>query len=94
MFCLDPEFRPVLILGPLAELVVDKLVSDFPDKFQKVLAEPRRCTQAIIDQELHDGSIVDYKKKGSAFECTAVAAIRAVCSSVSCFQWFLGNCHL
>lgn len=87
-FCLDPEFRPVLILGPLAELVVDKLVSDFPDKFQKVLPEPRRCTQAIVDQELHDGSIVDYKKKGSAFECTTVAAIRAVCTSVRLLFFF------
>lgn len=78
----DPEFRPVLVLGPLAECVVDKLVTDFPDNFQKVIPEPRRCSQAALDQELADNLIVDYRRKGNSFECTTVAAIRTVCNAV------------
>ncbi|KAF5296629.1 hypothetical protein FQA39_LY12457 [Lamprigera yunnana] len=76
-----PEFRPVLVLGPLAECVVDKLVTDFPDKFQKVMHETRHCSQAALDQELSDNLIVDYRRKGNYFECTTVSAIRSVCSS-------------
>lgn len=79
----DPEFRPVLVLGPLAECVVDKLVTDFPDKFRKVGHETRHCSQAALDQELADNLIVDYRRKGNYFECTTVSAIRSVCSSVS-----------
>lgn len=80
---LDPEFRPVLILGPLAECVVDKLVNDFPDKFRKVVTDIRQCSQSTLDQELDENLIVDYKKKGNYYECTTVASIRSVCSAVS-----------
>ncbi|XP_022916732.2 disks large homolog 5 isoform X1 [Onthophagus taurus] len=76
-----PEFRPVLVLGPLAEYVVDKLVNDFPEKFKKVLAEPRHCTQAALETEMAENLIVDYRRKGNYFECITVAAIRSVCSA-------------
>ncbi|KAK9686089.1 Guanylate kinase [Popillia japonica] len=76
-----PEFRPVLVLGPLAEFVVDKLVIDFPEKFKKVIAESRHCTQAALEQEMADNLIVDYRRKGNYFECTTVSAIRSVCNS-------------
>ncbi|XP_018325504.1 disks large homolog 5 [Agrilus planipennis] len=76
-----PEFRPVLVLGPLAECIVDKLVNDFPDKFQKVQHEARHCSQATLDQELADSLIVDYRRKGNYYECTTAASIRSVCSS-------------
>lgn len=85
----------MLVLGPLAECVVDKLVTDFPDKFQKVIPEPRRCSQAVLDQELVDNLIVDYRRKGALFECTTVAAIRSVCNSVYfslSFVLQLSNC--
>lgn len=62
---------------------MDKLVNDFPDKFQKVGHEARHCSQAALDQELDDNLIVDYRRKGTYFECTTVTAIRSVCTSVS-----------
>lgn len=83
-YILDPEFRPVLVLGPLAEFVVDKLVTDFPEKFKKVIAESRHCTQAALEQEMTDNLIVDYRRKGNYFECTTVSSVRSVCNSV-CF---------
>lgn len=79
----DPEFKPVLVLGPLAECVVDKLVNDFPDKFRKVVLETRHCPQSALDQEMAENLIIDYRRKANYFECTTVAAIRSVCRSVS-----------
>ncbi|KAL3272364.1 hypothetical protein HHI36_013843 [Cryptolaemus montrouzieri] len=76
-----PEFRPILVLGPLAYCFVDKLVSDFPDQFQRAPSETRRCSQAVLDRELADGLLVDYKRRGSFFECTTVVAVRNVCAS-------------
>lgn len=73
-----PEFRPVLVLGPLAECVADKLVSEFPDKFQRASTETRRCSQALLDRELADGLIVEYRRRGTVYECTTVAAVRTV----------------
>ncbi|KAJ3662868.1 hypothetical protein Zmor_007188 [Zophobas morio] len=73
-----PEFRPVLVLGPLAECVVDKLVSDFPDEFGRASAETRRCPQAQLDRELADGHLVEYRRRGSCWECVTVAAVRQV----------------
>ncbi len=35
----DLVTRPILIVGPLAEAVVDKLLSDFPHKFSR--CEPK-----------------------------------------------------
>lgn len=78
----------MVVLGPLGECVLDKLVTDFPDKFQKVVHEARHCSQAALDQELADNLIIDYRRKGNYFECTTVSVIRSVCGSVSDF----GNC--
>nr|CAI5853686.1 unnamed protein product [Callosobruchus analis] len=50
-----PEFRPVLVIGPLAECVAEKLVQDFPEKFKRALSESRRCSQAQLDREIAEG---------------------------------------
>lgn len=73
-----PEYRPVLVLGPLAECVVDKLVQDFPEKFQRANTETRRCPLALVERELAEGLVVEYRRRGSCFECTTVTAVRAV----------------
>lgn len=72
----------MLVLGPLAECVVDKLVTDFPDQFRRCTTETRHCPQAAVDQEMAENLIIDYKRKGSYFECTTVASIKAVCDKV------------
>lgn len=80
----DTECRPVLVLGPLAECVVDKLVTDFPDQFRRCATEARY--QSALDQDLADNLIVDYKRKGNYFECTTVAAIKSVCHKVKKYR--------
>ncbi|XP_065163474.1 disks large homolog 5 isoform X1 [Atheta coriaria] len=75
-----PEFRPVLVLGPLAECVVEKLIADFPDKFRKCVIEIRQ-NQAQLEQEIAENLIIDYKRKGNYFECTTVSAIKQICIS-------------
>ncbi|KAJ8915027.1 hypothetical protein NQ315_016002 [Exocentrus adspersus] len=76
-----PEFRPVLVLGPLAECVADKLVSEFPEKFKRAATDTRRCPQSQLDRELADGLILEYRRRGSCYECITVAAVRGVIQS-------------
>ncbi|XP_074038201.1 MAGUK family member discs large 5 isoform X1 [Leptinotarsa decemlineata] len=73
-----PEFRPVLVLGPLAECVADKLVQEFPDKFTRAATESRRCSQAQLDRELADGLLLEYRRRGTCYECITVSAVRSV----------------
>ncbi|XP_076686340.1 MAGUK family member discs large 5 isoform X5 [Andrena cerasifolii] len=74
-----PALRPVLIIGPLSECVVTKLLQEFPGEFTRCLAEPMHCSQATLEQGLRDTLYVDYRKKGSYFECTTVQAVKDIC---------------
>ncbi|CAH1165122.1 unnamed protein product [Phyllotreta striolata] len=74
-----PDYRPVIVLGPLAECVADKLVQDFPDTFGRAATETRgRCAQALLDRELAEGATLDYRRRGSCYECLTVSAVRSV----------------
>jgi len=71
--------RPVLIVGPLADAVVDKLVSDNPNTFI-------RCQPEYVDSDINalekgvlDNVFVDFKRRGSHYECTTVSSIRDIC---------------
>lgn len=81
-FLAVPVFRPVLILGPLAEFVVDKLVQDFPDKFSRCMPELMYCSQAMLEKGIAENIFVDYRRKGSQFECTTVASVKEICDKV------------
>ncbi|XP_014472713.1 PREDICTED: disks large homolog 5 isoform X2 [Dinoponera quadriceps] len=74
-----PTLRPVLILGPLSECVVTKLLQEYPGQFTRCLAEAMHCSQATLEQGLRDSLYVDYRKKGSYFECTTVQAVKDIC---------------
>ncbi|XP_075211047.1 disks large homolog 5-like isoform X1 [Lycorma delicatula] len=80
----DPVFRPVLIVGPLADCVTEKLIQDFPDKFTRCMPEVMHCSQATMEKGIADNLFVDYRKKGSFFECTSVSAVKDMCDK---------NCH-
>uniref|UniRef100_A0A336M413 CSON011799 protein n=1 Tax=Culicoides sonorensis TaxID=179676 RepID=A0A336M413_CULSO len=72
---LEFKYRPVLVLGPLAEFVVDKLASDYPDVFKRCMINPMRNKEAL-EQGLQNNTIVDYRRRGSVFECTTIQTIR------------------
>ncbi|XP_017882710.1 disks large homolog 5-like isoform X3 [Ceratina calcarata] len=74
-----PALRPVLIIGPLSECVVTKLLQEFPGQFSRCLPEAMHCSQATLEQGLRDSLYVDYRKKGSYFECTTVQAVKDIC---------------
>ncbi|XP_025158687.1 disks large homolog 5 isoform X3 [Harpegnathos saltator] len=74
-----PTLRPVLILGPLSECVVTKLLQEYSSQFTRCLAEAMHCSQATLEQGLRDSLYVDYRKKGSYFECTTVQAVKDIC---------------
>ncbi|XP_025995643.1 disks large homolog 5 isoform X2 [Solenopsis invicta] len=74
-----PTLRPVLIIGPLSECVVTKLLQEYPGQFTRCLAEAMHCSQSTLEQGLRDALYVDYRKKGSYFECTTVQAVKDIC---------------
>ncbi|XP_065226709.1 disks large homolog 5 isoform X2 [Planococcus citri] len=72
----EPMLRPVLIIGPLADCVIEKLLADFPDKFNRCIPEVRYFSQAVVEKGVNDNLLIDYRKKGNSFECTSVSAIK------------------
>ncbi|XP_008557807.1 disks large homolog 5 isoform X3 [Microplitis demolitor] len=74
-----PTLRPVLIIGPLNECVTTKLLQEFPGEFIRCIPEAMHCSQATLEQGLRDSHYVDYRKKGSYFECTTVEAVKEIC---------------
>ena len=68
--------RPVLIVGPLADCVTEKLLADYPDKFNRCIPEIRYTTPAVMEKCLADNMFIDYRKKGNAFECVTIASLK------------------
>ena len=46
----DNVTRPILIVGPLSEAVLDKLISDYPDKFARCEPEYMNCDQEALEK--------------------------------------------
>ena len=75
--------RPVLILGPLADAVVDKLVSDYPYKFVRCQPEYMDCDMSSLEKGVLDNIFVDFRRRGSHYEVTTVSSVKDVCDRVS-----------
>lgn len=83
MFILaEPSIRPVMIVSPLSDCITDKLTIDFPDMFMKYTPEAHECTQSFMDQGIAENALIDYRKKGSVYECVSVAGLKEACSNV------------
>lgn len=72
----------MLILGPLADCVAEKLTIDFPQAFDRLLPTTMNCTQENMEEGLQNNILVDYRRRGSIYECTPVQAIRELCGKV------------
>lgn len=75
--------RPVLILGPLADCVAEKLTIDFPQIFERLVPTPMKCAQENMEEGLQNNILVDYRRRGSVYECTLVQAIQDLCEKVN-----------
>lgn len=64
-----------MVLGPLADYVVEKLTLDFPQQFQRCKINTMRTTKEAIEQGLQSNAIADYRRRGSVYECTTIQAI-------------------
>ena len=76
------QTRPVLILGPLADAVVDKLVSDHPFKFVRCQPEYMDCDMTSLEKGVMDNLFVDFKRRGSHYEVTTVSSVKDICEEV------------
>ena len=78
------QTRPILILGPLADAVVDKLISDYPHKFVRCQPEYMTdCDTATLEKGVLDNMFVDFKRRGSHYEVTTVSSIKDICEEVN-----------
>ena len=85
--------RPVLIIGPLADAVVDKLVSEDPHKFVRCQPEYMDCDMSSLEKGVMDNIFVDFRRRGSHYEVTTVSSIKDVCDRVSSMDYILCSCH-
>lgn len=58
--------------------MLDKLNSDFPSEFERIKLVPMNCSEETLEKNLNSNVYVDYRRKGSIFECTTVQAIKDV----------------
>ncbi|XP_055546241.1 disks large homolog 5 [Wyeomyia smithii] len=72
---LEYKYRPVLILGPLSECVIEKLCIDFPENFYKCQQNQVRCTKEEMENGIQNNTIADYHRRGSMFEYTSIQTI-------------------
>ena len=78
----------MLIVGPLADAVVDKLLSDSPMTFAKCEMEYMNCSLEALEKGLLDNVLIDFRRRGSHFECTTVAAVKDVAERVKIMPYF------
>ncbi|XP_066956131.1 disks large homolog 5 isoform X2 [Macrobrachium rosenbergii] len=71
--------RPVVMVGPLWELVCDKLVHDYSLKFTKCVPEISRCSIEEMEEAVQNNIVVDYRRRGSHFEVTTVNQVKEIC---------------
>lgn len=75
--------RPVIIVGPLNEAVVDQLEQDFPHVFQRCIPEKMKGSLSMMERGLQELKFVDFRRRGNHFESTTVTAIKQFCDKVS-----------
>ncbi len=82
---LDMITRPVLIIGPLSDVIIEKLILDYPHKFAKCEPESMSCNQEALEEGLLSNILIDFRRRGSKFECYTVSGIKDICDRVSFF---------
>ncbi|TRY80421.1 hypothetical protein TCAL_04803 [Tigriopus californicus] len=75
----DLVTRPVLIVGPLADAVLEKLISDYPHKFTRCDPRVTSWNSENIERALMTNNVIEYKRRGTQYECITVEAIKDVC---------------
>nr|AAH21314.1 Dlg5 protein [Mus musculus] len=72
------SLRPVLLLGPLLDVVKEMLVNEAPGKFCRCPLEVMKASQQAIERGVKDCLFVDYKRRSGHFDVTTVASIKEI----------------
>ncbi|XP_073825542.1 MAGUK family member discs large 5 isoform X1 [Musca autumnalis] len=76
-----PVRRPVLIIGPLSECVMERLTIDFSNLFKFCDVTVMDCSQDAMEEGLQQNIFVDYRRRGNKFECTTIETINNACKN-------------
>uniref|UniRef100_A0A1I8PVL2 Disks large homolog 5 n=1 Tax=Stomoxys calcitrans TaxID=35570 RepID=A0A1I8PVL2_STOCA len=77
----SPVRRPVLIIGPLSECVMERLTIDFSNLFKFCDVTVMDCSQEAMEEGLQQNIFVDYRRRGNKFECTTIETINNACKN-------------
>ncbi|KAF6033025.1 DLG5 [Bugula neritina] len=73
--------RPVVILGPFAEALIQKLVNESFDKFKEYEEEFLNTDNTVIEDDISKGVFVDYKKVNDLFKVTRTDTLHRIAQS-------------
>uniref|UniRef100_A0A034WQQ2 Disks large-like protein 5 n=1 Tax=Bactrocera dorsalis TaxID=27457 RepID=A0A034WQQ2_BACDO len=77
----SPVRRPLLIIGPLSERVMERLTIDFSNLFKMCEVTTMDCSQNAMEEGLQENIFVDYRRRGNKYECTTVENINNACKN-------------
>ncbi len=66
----------MIVIGALSEWVVEKLTSDFPEQFHKLVANQIKSSKEEMEMRLKNNTIIEYRRKGSIYECVSLQAVK------------------
>ncbi|XP_069123796.1 disks large homolog 5-like isoform X1 [Argopecten irradians] len=71
--------RPVILLAPLAEPLINKIASASSDKYKACRPIIMQTSAKAMEQGLADSSYIDYWQQDDHYECIRVSSIREIC---------------
>lgn len=80
--CIGTQPRPVIILGPFAEALIQKLVSESPDKYSVYNGDQLHMNTQEAERAIEEGVFVDYKKVNDLFLVYRTETIHKIASQV------------
>lgn len=75
--------RPVVILGPFSQALIQKLVNESPDKYMAYEEEFLNTENTVIEKGIAGGVFVDYKKVNDLFKVTRTETLHKIANAVS-----------
>lgn len=73
------NIRPVILLAPLADSLIKKLVAESPDKYSTGQPTVMQTTKQVMEQGLADGIYIDYWQEEDKFQCIKTSIIKEIC---------------
>lgn len=72
------KIRPVILLAPLSDPLIKKLVSESPDIYLACQPAVMQASVQVMEQGLADGTYIDYWQEDDHFVCIRVTSIHEI----------------